>query len=205
MESRIAFIVGEPRSGKTTAVQRIMNRSRLRFGGMYCVADDGRKREFRLVLVGTQGKCILDAPLISPLPLDGVSLFRKFELDNAAAASMETLVGSADVLVVDELGYLQLSCAVFMKTVLRLMDAVPAVLLTCCPPALNHPLMKAFLRRRAVRRFFLAPSTRLRIVDEVVAFLEDGVSREAASPGDEAECGAGGEVGDRMGGGAVER
>ncbi len=127
---RLILILGPPKVGKTTVVQKLMALSKRRFGGFFTLANNQNKqRDFQLVTLSGREKGVPDPShkLIKACALENVTTFNVDELENRGVSALGTAVSSSEVVVVDELGELQLRSNSFRSLFEELLSS-PAII-----------------------------------------------------------------------------
>lgn len=179
---RVALLGGEIGAGKTTAGQRIVDLARawgLTCGGLLTPAliEEGRKVGIVGVDLGS-GERRLMARLDRDLggPRVGCYYFAvdAFTWGNAVIASAAD--AGCDLLVVDEIGPLELARGGGLAPALDLLDAVPRALIVVrlsLVDTLRDRLKQGgvSLRAASLRVFLTTASSRDRLPDEIVSWL----------------------------------
>lgn len=129
------FLTGPPGSGKTTAVLKIYETLKLygyRVGGFITQEhrEGGRRIGFRILTLDTGETGWLahinfkNGPKISKYYVDVDSINR------IAVASLERAIRDSDIIIVDEIGPMELTSAVFRETLKKILHSNKIMILT---------------------------------------------------------------------------
>ncbi len=130
MQSNNIFITGPPRSGKSTMVSQIIDELGLNAEGLRTpdIRKNGERKGFKLLDIKTGEEGILshvdqqEGPKVSKYRVDMDDLQRFTEL------SLENISDDCDIVVIDEIGTMELYSDKFKKVVKdRLNDDIPVL------------------------------------------------------------------------------
>jgi len=161
-------VTGNPGVGKTTLVLRVVEGVPLKCGGMVTleIRKVGRRVGFsvRDILTGKEG--VLAHLHLTQGPRMGRYRINLKDLDEVGAAAIERALEEADLVVVDEVGPMELHSPRFIRAVERALEADKHLLVTVHRRS-NHHL--AYLVRHRVDRYIrLTVSNRERMIQEVI-------------------------------------
>jgi nucleoside-triphosphatase len=163
----IVLITGRPGSGKTTLVRRVVERLAGRAGGFYTaeIRHGGVRQGFKLITLDGH------EAVIAHVEFAGRQRVGKYTVDVAAldrvgVPAVERALAAGQVIVVDEIGPMELSSSAFRTSVLHALDSGCPVLAT----VMLHPdpWADALKRRPGVRLVELTPANRDRLLDSLV-------------------------------------
>ena len=125
----VLLLTGVPGSGKTTAIRKVVSRLSCNVGGFYTdeIREGGRRTGFRLcTLDGRQGVLahvsISSAPRISKYGVDLAVL------EGIGVDCLERAIAEKDVVVIDEIGPMEILSKIFCMTVLQALESEAIVL-----------------------------------------------------------------------------
>ncbi|MBS3782646.1 MAG: DUF2478 domain-containing protein [Candidatus Thermoplasmatota archaeon] len=135
------FITGPPRSGKSTLIGEILEEINLNAEGLRTpdIREDGQRKGFKLVDINSGEEGILahvnvkEGPKVSRYRVDMNDL-KKF-----TEKSLDNISQECDIVVIDEIGTMELYSDYFVKKVEELLEA-------------NRPVM-AVLHRNQVKKY----------------------------------------------------
>lgn len=144
LECRV-FLTGEPGSGKTTVVERaieIMTSNRIKTGGMVSreILERGVRVGFLLRDLITQERGILAHVNQADGPRVGKYRVNLNDIEQVGATSIRRALDEADVIIVDELGPMELHSMPFILAVTAALQSPKAFLGTIHKRA-SHPLI----------------------------------------------------------------
>jgi nucleoside-triphosphatase len=172
---RALLLTGRPGLGKTTVIRRIVDQLGRRAGGFYTeeIREGGRRTGFRLLaLDGPEG--ILASVNISGPDRVGKYGVHRADLDRVGVAALERAIEQPGVrvVVVDEIGKMEISSPAFRAAVLLALESPKPVLGTVMAGA--HPWVDAIKRRPDVTVVELTRANREALPQEALQWLQGG-------------------------------
>ena len=170
---RALLLTGRPGLGKTTAIRRVVAQLGPRAGGFYTeeIREAGQRTGFRLVaLDGPEG--ILAAVNISGPDRVGKYGVHRADLDRVGVAALERAIEQPDVsvVVVDEIGKMELVSPAFRAAVLLALQSSKPVLGTVM--AGGDPWVDAIKRRPDVTVVELTRANREALPHRILEWLQ---------------------------------
>jgi nucleoside-triphosphatase len=172
---RALLLTGRPGLGKTTAIRRVVAQLSPRAGGFYTeeIREAGRRTGFRLVAIdGPEG-------ILASVNISGPDRVGKYgvhcaDLDRVGVAALERAVQQpqVSVVVVDEVGKMELFSPAFRAAVLMALDSPKPVLGTVMASA--HPWVDAIKRRPDVSVVELTRANREALPQRILEWLQGG-------------------------------
>lgn len=165
------FLVGRPGIGKTTLLRRVAQRlGAVRVGGFFTqeVREAGGRVGFRVetfsglsgILAHTSRR---EGPQVGKYRVDVVAFER------VGVGGLENAVDEADVILIDEIGKMELHSERFRKAVLSALDSAKPVLATVM--AHSDPFLDALKARSDVRVVEVTTENREHLAEELAAQL----------------------------------
>ncbi len=165
------LVTGRPGCGKTTLVEKVARRFAAEAGGFLTreMRDEkGVRLGFRIVTLDGRTATLAHVGFPSRVRVGryGVDLEA---LENVAVAALREALRSKRLVVVDEIGKMEMASEGFRSAVLEALDSPCAVLATI--HAHRHPFTDAVKARRDVRLAELTPANRDRLAEAIEGWL----------------------------------
>ncbi len=170
-------VTGHPGVGKTTLVLQVIERVPLKCGGMVTkeIRKIGRRVGFSIhdILTGKEG--VLAHIHLERGPRLGRYRINLKDLDEIGAAAIERALRECNLIVVDEVGPMELNSERFIRAVERALESDKHLLITVHRDS-SHRL--AYRIRHGVDHFFrLTATKRDRITQEILRLLSSADKR----------------------------
>ena len=147
MKPRRIFLTGDPGSGKTNVVRKICHLLRSRgkkVGGMVSgeIREDGTRRGFMLEDIATHTFGILAHVTIHDGPRVGKYGVNLTDISRVGVTAIAGALSTADIIIVDEIGPMELCSTPFVAAVENVLGSSKAVVGTIHKRA-SHPLVRS--------------------------------------------------------------
>ena len=167
---RACLLTGEPGVGKTTLIKQALSRSRAKAGGFFTEEiRDGRVRKgFRIVTLDGQTAILAHTDVKSPHRVSkyGVDIEG---LDRVGVAALKDAIRHCDLVVVDEVGKMELFSPRFGDAVVESLDSTKKVLGTVM--SAPHPVADDIKRHPAVTVLSVTRDNREHVLRQVADWL----------------------------------
>jgi nucleoside-triphosphatase len=171
------LLTGRPGVGKTTIIRSVVARLGVRAGGFYTaeVRKQGRRTGFRLVALDGPEGLLASVNRDSPHRVGRYGLHVQ-DLERVGVEALRRAVTQPGVavVVIDEIGKMELFSAAFRDVVLEALESPKAVLATVT--AASEPWVNALKRRGDVTLIEVTPANRQAMPDRVLCWLQSRVS-----------------------------
>jgi nucleoside-triphosphatase len=167
----VYLLTGRPGSGKTTVIKQAISGQEIKSGGFYTeeIRTAGVRQGFRIITLDGH-----DAVLSH---VDNTGRYRVSRygvdvanLDDTAVAAIERAIADSDVIVIDEIGKMELFSARFKEAVLKAIDSDKKVLGTIM---LNpHSFADKIKRRPDVKVIELTRANNEQVLKEITDWLK---------------------------------
>ena len=171
------FLTGEPAIGKTTAVRRIMAELEdrgLRVGGMISgeIRKSGKRVGFQLEDLATHriGMLAHISERRPGSPVVGSYAINLNDLENIGAASIRSAIANSDLVVVDEIGPMELKSEEFVQAIRSALESRKHFLGTLHKRC-SHPLVNSIRSNSDYRIVEVTHMNRERVPSEILGEL----------------------------------
>ena len=167
----VYLLTGSPGTGKTTVIRQAIAGSEIKAGGFYTeeIRSGGIRQGFRIVTLDGHDAILshVDNPSRYRVSKYGVDIQN---LDNIGVAAIERAIAESDLIVIDEIGKMELFSPRFREAALKAIDSGKRVLGTIM---LNpHPLADDIKRRPDVKVMELTRSNHEQVLREITNWLK---------------------------------
>jgi nucleoside-triphosphatase THEP1 len=179
---RALLLTGKPGTGKTALIKEALARTAIRAGGFYTeeIRTGGAREGFRIVTLDGQ-EAVLAHVNASGHHQVGRYKVDTRALDEVGVSALERALQQDDLIVIDEIGKMELLSHRFQYAVTRAINSGKRVLGTIM---LNpHPFADEIKRRTEVEVLSVTGHDQTRAMTRVLAWLSDRSSRQNGNPG----------------------
>jgi nucleoside-triphosphatase len=167
---RALLLTGQPGTGKTALIKEALARTKVKGGGFYTeeMRTGGIRQGFRIVTLGGQEAILAHVSISSPYQ---VSKYRvdTDALDRVAVAALRQALEESDLIVIDEIGKMELLSPLFRDAVMQAINSGKRVLGTIM---LNpHPFADEIKRHPEVEVLLVTRDNRPQAVNRVLNWL----------------------------------
>jgi len=167
------LLTGAPGTGKTTAIRKVVNRLSGETRGFYTqeIRRDGRRTGFEIVTLSGRRAVLAGTEIDSPQKVGrygvDVAAFEKI-----GVAELQAALGVTELIVIDEIGKMELFSGKFKEVVRTALGAYNPVLTTITQSRI--PFVERLKKRQDVMLFHLDATNRDRMPQRVLDVLTAG-------------------------------
>jgi len=160
---RALLLTGQPGTGKTALIKEALARTKVKGGGFYTeeMRTGGIRQGFRIVTLGGQEAILAHISISSPYQ---VSKYRvdTDALDRVAVAALRQALNESDLIVIDEIGKMELLSPLFREAVTQAIDSGKRVLGTIMFN--SHPFADEIKRHPEVEVLLVTKDSRPQVI-----------------------------------------
>lgn len=177
------FITGRPGVGKSTVLEKVRElllEKGYRVGGVSCpeMRRNGVRVGFRIVDVGSGMSGVLSQVGVGSGPRVGKYIVNLRGLEEVGVGALDTAVKESDVVLIDEVGPMEMQSRPFQEAVLRTLASLKSIV-GILHWRMEHPVVSAIKARNDVEILEVTPQNRDFLPSEIVKKLAREVSRRS--------------------------
>ncbi len=169
--ANVYLLTGSPGTGKTTVIRQAIAKSKTKAGGFYTeeIKSGGTRQGFRIVTLDGQGAILAHVDSHSRYRVSkyGVDVQN---LDNVGVAAINQAIEESDLIVIDEIGKMELFSPRFREAVLKAIDSSKKVLGTIMLSP--HPFADNIKRHPKVKVVQLTRADHNEVLREILDWLK---------------------------------
>ncbi|MBM3141637.1 MAG: NTPase [Chloroflexi bacterium] len=169
--ANVYLLTGSPGTGKTTVIRQAIARSKAKAGGFYTeeIRSGGTRQGFRIVTLDGQDAILshVDSHSRYRVSKYGVDIQN---LDNVGVAAINQAIEGSDLIVIDEIGKMELFSPRFREAVLKAIDSGKKVLGTIMLSP--HPFADDIKRHPKVKIVQLTRADHNEVLREILDWLK---------------------------------
>jgi len=169
--AKAILLTGVPGSGKTTALKQVISQLNIKVGGFYTeeIRDLGKRVGFKIVPLNGQERILAHVQIKGP-PRIGKYGVDVEVVDEVAVQSLLRAQAEAELILLDEIGPMEILSKTFCRVVMDLLEAEKHIIGSIVQRSV--PFADAVKAHPEVEILELRSDNRHEIVDRVLGFLE---------------------------------
>jgi nucleoside-triphosphatase len=167
---RVLLLTGQPGSGKTALIKEALARTKVRGGGFYTeeIRTGGMRQGFRIATLDSQEAVLAHIDISSPHRISKYKV-DVGALDRVGVSALRRALAESDLVVIDEIGKMELLSPRFKEVVTQAMNSGKKVLATIM---LNHHPFAYEIRRHPQAEVLLVTSdNRTEVMKKVLHWI----------------------------------
>ena len=172
---RVLLLTGQPGTGKTALIKEALARTEVKGGGFYTeeIRTGGIRQGFRIGTLDGQEAILAHVDISSPYQVSRYRVDTE-ALDGVAVSALRRALKEADLIVIDEIGKMELLSPQFREATMQAINSDKKVLGTIM---LNpHPFSDEIKRHPEVETLLLTSDNCTEVMSEVLNWLMEGVN-----------------------------
>jgi nucleoside-triphosphatase len=171
----VYLLTGMPGTGKTSLIKQVAADTRIQTGGFYTeeIRVDGIRQGFQITTLNGQTVPLAHVDIRSPHRVSkyGVNIEG---LESLGIASLEEAARQSEIVIIDEIGKMELFSEVFKNTVLRIIDSGKKVLGTIMLK--SDPWADMIKSKPQVQVLTLTRNNRSQVLEEIQNWVRNQTS-----------------------------
>ncbi len=171
MKNHIYLLTGTPGSGKTTIIKEALSKSEKSAGGFYTeeIRVQGIRQGFKIVTINGDSAILAHVNIESPYRVSkyGVDLD---SLEHLAVPAIQMAIQNHDVVVIDEIGKMELFSPAFREAVMEAIESGKLVLGTIMFKP--HPWADKIKHHPSVKLILVDRTNRQQVLEQVIQRIE---------------------------------
>jgi len=174
MHIKNILLTGKPGCGKTTLIKQIIEELGLDAGGFYTleIRRGGKREGFKIITLDGKEGLLAHVNIRSPYRVSKYGVDIK-NLEEIGVKSILDALEKNKVIVIDEIGKMELFSEQFRNAVLAALDSQSKVLATIMLAA--NPFADEIKKRQDVKLFYLTPESRKKVKEEIKAIFQQSL------------------------------
>jgi len=172
---RVLLLTGQPGTGKTALIKEALARTKLKGGGFYTqeIRTRGIRQGFRIITLDGQEAILAHVGISSSYQVSKYQVDTD-TLDRVGVSAVRRATQGFDLIVIDEIGKMELLSPQFKEAVTQAINSGKKVLGTIM---LNpHPFADEIKRRPEVKTLLVTRDNRIDVIEKVMNWLSADVS-----------------------------
>jgi nucleoside-triphosphatase len=166
------FITGKPSCGKTTLIIEILEELKLKVGGFYTkeIREKGVRKGFKIISLDRKEGILAHVSIKSPYKVSKYGVNVK-DLEEIGVKSILNAQKENKIIVIDEIGKMELFSEEFKKAVLKALESKNKVLGTI--KMTKDSFTDKIKKRKDVKIFYLQKENREKVKEEIKRLLKN--------------------------------
>ena len=167
---RAYLLSGEPGSGKTTIIKEVLSKVNKSAGGFYTeeIRSQGVRQGFKIVTLDGKSAVLAHTSVRSPHRVSKYGVDTD-SMDKVAVPALKQAIQSKDIIVIDEIGKMELFSPSFKDAVMEALQSEKKVLGTIM--LASHPWADKIKERPEVEVIQVTRLNRNEVVNQVLAWI----------------------------------
>jgi nucleoside-triphosphatase len=167
---KVLLLTGKPGTGKTALIKEALARTKIKSGGFYTeeIRSGGIRQGFRIVTLNGQDAILAHVNLPSPYQVSKYKVDIE-SLNNIGVSAIRQALEERDLIVIDEIGKMELLSPQFREAVSQAIDSSNKVLGTIMLGP--HPFADEIKHHTEVKTLLVTRANRNQVLGEILSWL----------------------------------
>jgi nucleoside-triphosphatase len=166
------LLSGAPGAGKTTLIRQAIATIKERVGGFYTdeIRSQGVRQGFEIITLDGSSAILAHVDIRSPCRVSKYGVDTD-NLDKVGVAALRRAIKECDIVVIDEIGKMELFSPAFREAVLEALESGKKLLGTIMLP--SHPWADQIKRDPRVKVLLVSRTNHQQVLEQLLGWLED--------------------------------
>ena len=169
--AKVLLLSGKPGTGKTSLIKEAIDRVKIEAGGFYTqeIRSAGVRQGFKIITLDGKEAILAHINISSPYQVSKYNVDIN-SLNEVGISAIQQALKQNDLIVIDEIGKMELLSLQFQEVVLQAIQSGKKVLGTVM--FTSHPFADEIKRRPEVTTLVVSGANRNEVLNEILAWLE---------------------------------
>ena len=169
---KILLLTGKPGTGKTVIIKEAIAEAQIKAGGFYTqeIRVGGIRQGFRIITLDGKEAILAHVNISSPYQVSRYKVDID-SLDKVGVSALRRALEESDLIVIDEIGKMELGSAQFREVVSQAVNSSKKVLGTIMIN--SHPFADGIKRYPGVKTLLLTGANHKQVLEEISSWLEE--------------------------------
>jgi len=172
LKERILLLTGRPGTGKTAIIREVVAKAKVKVGGFYTeeIRTSGIRQGFRIITLDGSKAILAHINISSPFKVSKYKVDVD-SLNKVGVSALHRALEESDLIVIDEIGKMELLSYQFKETVLQAMNSSKKVLGTIMLS--SHPFADEIKRHPEVKTLLVTSTNNSQVLKEILSWLNE--------------------------------